>query len=115
MRRPLTGITINALTSIIDGARAAAKAAGFDTARFSLDIVAFTTISGFWWAGRGGLGWKGIWINGYFDLRVTAHELGHNYGLHHANFWNTTDGTIIGPGTSQEYGNPFDVMGSRWS
>jgi uncharacterized delta-60 repeat protein len=92
-------------------ARAAAKAKGFDTANFALDVVAFKNISTLWWAGLGYIGGKGAWLNGYFDLRVTAHELGHNYGLNHANLWQTTDGTVIGAGSSVEYGNPFDQMG----
>ena len=34
------------------------------------------------------MGSKGVWINGDFSLRVMAHELGHNWGVFHANFWN---------------------------
>ena len=96
---------------LMTDARAAAKTAGFDTANYSLDIIAFSSISGFWWAGLGYIGGKGSWLNGYFDLRVTAHELGHNYGLHHANFWQPTTANPVGAGTNQEYGDPFDTMG----
>jgi drug/metabolite transporter superfamily protein YnfA len=96
---------------LMTDARAAAKTAGFDTANYNLDIIAFKSISGFWWAGLGSLGGKGSWLNGYFDLRVIAHELGHNYGLHHANFWQPSTSNPAGTGTSQEYGDPFDVMG----
>jgi hypothetical protein len=39
------------------------------------------------------------------------HELGHNLGLIHANAWKTTDGSIIGSGRNEEYGNFFDMMG----
>ena len=33
------------------------------------------------------------WVNGEFDFRVVAHELGHTFGLYHADFWhsNTQD------------------------
>lgn len=31
--------------------------------------------------------------------------------MHHANLWQTTDGSIIGVGANLEYGNVFDVMG----
>jgi hypothetical protein len=42
---------------------------------------------------------------------VAIHELGHNLGLHHANAWVTTDGSVIGPGVHLEYGDVFDTMG----
>lgn len=98
-------------TLLMSDARAAATAAGFVLANYNLEIVAFAnTFSG--WAGRGYVGSKGTWLNGYFDLRVTGHELGHNYGVMHANYWNATGLSIIGAGTNTEYGNPFDMMGS---
>jgi hypothetical protein len=92
-------------------ARAAAKAAGFDTANFNFDVVAFSGIN-FSWAGLGYVGAKGSWLNGYFDLHVMAHELGHNYGLNHANLWYAYDGSVTGAGESLEYGNTYDTMGS---
>ena len=95
---------------LLGDARAAAKTAGFDTAGYNLDIVGFPAMFG-GWAGRGYVGSKGTWLNGDFSLRVTAHELGHNYGVNHANFWNAGT-SIIGAGTNVEYGNPFDVMGN---
>jgi hypothetical protein len=36
-----------------------------------------------------------VWVNGEFDFRVVAHELGHTYGLPHANVWQVTDGNPI--------------------
>ncbi len=88
----------------------AARDAGIDPNMYSFDVIAFApTFSG--WAGRGYVGGKGTWLNGNFSLRVTAHELGHNYGVYHANYWNSAGMTVIGPGTSTEYGNPYDVMG----
>ena len=41
-------------------------------------------------------------------------KLGHNYGLMHGNFWDTTTNgaTTIGPGFNVEYGNSFDTMGA---
>ncbi len=61
--------------------------------------------------GQGLRGARRVWLNGSFGTGVTAHELGHNYGVHHANLWQTTDGSVIGPGANVEYGNVFDVMG----
>ena len=72
------------------------------------------SISGskFTWAGLGSVGGGRTWINGYYDFRVTAHELGHNYGLYHANLWQVADGNpASASGSSTEYADPFDVMG----
>ena len=44
-----------------------------------------------------------------------CHELGHNLGVWHANFWRTTPPSFIGPGNNLEYGNLFDLMGSSGS
>ena len=100
----------NGDSRLLTDARAAALAAGFDTAGYDLDIVAFKKIfDGY--SGKARVGGKGIWLNGSFGVGVTSHELGHNYGVRHANFWQTTDGSVIGAGSSEEYGNIFDVMG----
>jgi hypothetical protein len=97
--------------SLFNHAETAARAAGFDANNFNLDIFAMSYNQGFGYGGIAFVGFHGAALNGFFDLRVTAHELGHNYGLLHANLWRTTDGSIIGPGNNVEYGNPFDVMG----
>ncbi len=96
---------------MLDDARAAAARAGYDVDSYNLDIVAFKRIEAFTWAGLGYIGAKGSWLNGYFTIRETSHELGHNFGLNHANLWKTTNGTVIGAGESVEYANPFDSMG----
>ena len=101
----------NDIGSLFKDAESAARSAGFDPNNFNLDIVAMSNSPGFSYAGVAFVGARGAALNGAFDLRVTAHELGHNYGLFHANLWRTTDGSIIGPGNNVEYGNPFDVMG----
>ena len=51
-------------------------------------------------------------MNGFFGLREVAHELGHTYGLYHANLWQVGDGNPVSAGgTSVEYKDPFDAMG----
>lgn len=52
-----------------------------------------------------------MWLQNNLSPSVITHELGHNYGLGHSNRWDTTDGSIAGPGTSTEYGDIYDVMG----
>ncbi|HWT00683.1 MAG TPA: hypothetical protein VN256_10590 [Pyrinomonadaceae bacterium] len=114
LRMPLTAKTYGDRDDpfqLMEDARAAARAAGYDTNNFNLDIVVFKRITAFAWAGLGYIGAKGSWLNGFFTIRETSHELGHNFGLNHANLWKTTDGTVTGRGASQEYANPFDAMG----
>jgi len=88
----------------------------FNPDRYDLDTVAFSNINGaaYGFAGLATLGGKGMWVNGAFDLRVLAHELGHNYGLSHANRWDVTGTDPIDPnGTHNEYGDNYDMMGAN--
>ena len=62
---------------------------------------------------------SGAWINGSMNLRVVAHELGHNYGVHHASSESCADASVrvtlsatSANCSSSEYGDPFTVMGS---
>ncbi len=67
------------------------------------------------YGGQGTVGGSKIWINGSasFTMPTVSHELGHTYGLLHANLWKVTDGNPISPaGVSLEYGDPFDDLGS---
>ncbi|MBE2213569.1 MAG: immunoglobulin domain-containing protein [Opitutaceae bacterium] len=94
-----------------------AAGADYTIANYQHVMILFTrlnSISGskFTWAGLGSVGGGRTWINGYYDFRVTAHELGHNYGLYHANLWQVADGNpASASGSSTEYADPFDVMG----
>jgi hypothetical protein len=96
-------------------AREAARLAGFETNNFNLDLIAFGFNNIFGYAGFAKIGDKGAVLNGFFDFKTAAHELGHCYGLLHANTWRTTDGTVIGSGANVEYGDAFDVMGGGGS
>lgn len=93
-------------------ARTAARAAGYDLTQFNFDVIWFKKVSGFKWAGLGYVGSPGAWVQDTASVGVTAHELGHNFGLEHANFWDTSGESVIGPGTMVEYGDKFDTMGS---
>lgn len=102
----------NDTSRLLQDARAAASQAGFDTSQYQLDVVAFSYVSAWGWSGLGFVGQKGAWVNGAFDADTMAHEIGHNYGLSHANFWQASGDTITGAGSSLEYGDPFEIMGS---
>ena len=53
-----------------------------------------------------------LWMQGNNSSGVYVHEFGHNYGIGHASSWGTSDGSVVGTGSSTEYGDIFDVMGS---
>lgn len=53
-----------------------------------------------------------LWMQGNNSSGVYVHEFGHNYGIGHASSWDTSDGSVVGTGTSTEYGDIFDIMGS---
>lgn len=97
--------------TLMSHAREAARRAGFETANYPLDIVALTAVPDYDWGGLGAVGGKSTWLQS-MGVGVTAHELGHNYGLWHANYWIATNRSVIGMGTNDEYGNIFDTMGS---
>jgi hypothetical protein len=99
-------------TQLRSDARAAAKAAGFDLSLFNFDLICFKSVPDWNWAGLGYVGAAGVWLRDSFSTGVAAHELGHNFGLNHANFWDTGGESVIGSGNSVEYGDKFDTMGS---
>ena len=96
---------------VLTDARIAAKAAGFDPANFDFDTVIYTGSPGSF-GGQAYVGGKGCWLKSGTGTGVAAHEYGHNFGLWHANFWSTTNGSAIGGGSHVEYGDSFDTMGS---
>ncbi|MEA2546208.1 MAG: hypothetical protein QOI09_1481, partial [Chloroflexota bacterium] len=103
--------------AIAANAETAAAANGFSAAGYDHVIYAFPWQSMCGWAGLGEMPGTRSWINGTVDqVDVVAHELGHNMGLHHASSLSCTDnGTAVAMGptcTTDEYGDPFDVMGS---
>lgn len=53
-----------------------------------------------------------LWVQNANYTSLYVHEWGHNYGLGHASFWQTSDGSVTGTGSSVEYGDDFDVMGN---
>lgn len=128
LRMPATGASYAASgddDKLHDDARALAVAAGFNPDAYDRVGVVFPYIGPSTTSGRNGFAGSLItygglanvngphfWVNGFYDFRVVGHELGHTYGLRHANLWVVTDGNPVSPtGTSLEYGDPFDLMG----
>ncbi len=110
----------NLNTQLHTDARALA-AAGYTIANYDRVLVLFShlgriTGSQITYGGLANVTGPYSWINGEFDFRVVAHELGHTYGLFHANLWTVTDGNpLSASGTSTEYGDDFDTMGANFA
>ena len=111
MPQPQSVYTRENLYALVTDARNAAREKGFDTNNYNLDMVGFSQSSLLNFSGISPIANKGALLNGSFTFKTTAHELGHAFGLMHANLWRTSDGTIIGDGSNVEYGDDFDMMG----
>lgn len=96
-----------------DHARQIARGMGYDYQNFNLDAVRWTGGPGSY-GGAAYVGFQGMWMK-TSSVGTFLHELGHNLGLWHANFWLTSPPSITGPGENLEYGNTFDLMGSSGS
>src|SRR6266576_2340387 len=93
-------------------ARNAATAAGYVLSSYDRDVICMGAVPGFNWSGLAYVGAAGAWLHNSFGTGVAGHELGHNWGLNHANYWDTSSQSVIGPGTTVEYGDINDTMGS---
>ncbi|MFO1499168.1 MAG: choice-of-anchor Q domain-containing protein [Verrucomicrobiota bacterium] len=93
---------------LLSDARQVAGAAGYNLQQFDLDAILCGSL---FRLNQAFIGTRGAWLSGV-DPGTACHEFGHNLGLYHANAWVTSDGTVIGAGRNQEYGNRFDTMGS---
>jgi hypothetical protein len=96
-------------------ARAAAQSAGVSLTGYDHVVHYFPRSSACGWSGVGQLPGRYSWINGSSSSTI-AHELGHNFGVHHASSISCFDASgarvpIGGTCSSSEYGDPFDVMG----
>ena len=103
-------------TTWANQARSKATAAGVPLANYAYTVYAFPNVGGCGWAGLAYLPGTASWINGSMNLRVVGHELGHNFGVHHASTLACTSaGTsvVLSPTCSAtEYGDPFTIMGA---
>ena len=97
-------------------ARTAAANAGVNLSSYNNVVYAWPSASSCGWAGLAYLPGRDSFINGYMNLRVVGHELGHNFGVHHASTLNCIAAgarvPLGGTCTADEYGDPFTIMGS---
>jgi Immunoglobulin domain/Bacterial Ig domain/PKD domain/Carboxypeptidase regulatory-like domain/Metallo-peptidase family M12B Reprolysin-like len=93
---------------LYNDAVAAARLAGWDADAY--DFVFIRHVGGPGGLGTALVGQKGAWVQSD-NWTVIAHELGHNYGLNHANAWRPSTSSPYGPGDTVEYADPFDLMG----
>lgn len=100
---------------IADAAKLAATNAGVNLAAYSRFIHIFPRNDACVWSGVGTVGGtvSDAWINGRLELKVVAHEMGHNFGLQHSHS-NDCDLTPLGATcTTYDYGDVADVMGAN--
>jgi Gametolysin peptidase M11/NPCBM-associated, NEW3 domain of alpha-galactosidase len=104
------------VTSDIAGAaRQAAANAGIDLSGYTRTVYVFPRNAACVWSGVGTVGGSSseVWINGRLELKVVAHELGHNFGLQHSHS-SDCDLTPLGNTcTTYDYGDVADVMGAN--
>lgn len=110
---PIDSTTCN-YTGIATYARQAAEADGVDLSHYNRLIFLFPEMSGCGWTGMGTLGGtqSRAWINGAMTLNTIGHELGHNFGLHHAERLECGTETIGDNCISVTYGDTMDIMGA---
>jgi len=112
-RMPLTAAAYGALnpSRLRTDALNVARNNGYDAQRYDLDVLCSGNISGYKFSGFAYVGIRGAWLkNAFASVGPLAHELGHNFGLNHANLWDTAGLGIIGPGKEAEYGDTSDTM-----
>jgi hypothetical protein len=107
-----------AFGSWASSATTAASSAGVDLAAYDHVVYAFPYVPSCAWGGMATLPGRSSWLNGpsSMSLHTMAHELGHNFGTHHASALSCAENgvrvAISATCTTNEYGDPFSVMGS---
>ena len=120
----------NAFSTLLTDAVAAARAEGYDADDYDRYVVLTDENSSnisYSYAGKAWIGSPGCHlVEPYYTLRTAGHELGHNFGLYHANYWRTDSdvpfgrdslvGGYVGSANNAEwieYGHRFSVMSGQ--
>jgi len=86
--------------------------AGFDVDSYGREVIFSKQI----WGGSAALGTinrRTAFMSHSVEYTM-VHELGHTFGWRHTNFWEVKSGSpISSEGTEEEYGDRYDMMGSR--
>jgi hypothetical protein len=98
---------------IMNDAKEAARQLGYPPEDFHHFVVIYVNGPGTF-GGLGSVNGANTWLR-TTSIGTFRHEIGHNIGVWHSNFWNTAGASVIGPGQNQEYGHNNDVMGSSGS
>lgn len=111
--------TIPMNSTVCDGwalaghAKVAATAAGVNLSAYTRYVYAFPgNACGWWGTGTVGGNPSQAWVNGTLVFQVVGHEMGHNFGLFHSRSVDCGSTTLGSACTTDEYGDPLDVMGS---
>jgi hypothetical protein len=96
-------------------ADSAAAEAGVDLSAYTRYVYVFPRNTACGWSGKATVGGNPsrAYINGRLELKVLAHELGHNFGLYHSHALECGDTTLGTDCQNWEYGDTFDVMGNK--
>ncbi|OIP24511.1 hypothetical protein AUK11_03090 [bacterium CG2_30_37_16] len=91
-----------------------ARADGINVDGYDNWVYVFPHAASCGWAGLAYLGSYGMWSNGYSDVELFTHEIGHNYGAEHAAYRDCGTKTIdvYTNCSTSEYGDVYDTMGS---
>lgn len=111
---PMDDLRVDALAAARTFDQQNGNTGQFNPDQYDWDITVFSDVPGYSFGGLAFVGAKGQLVNAEFSLRILGHELGHNYGLNHANRWDVTGTEPIDPaGTHNEYGDEYDMMGGN--
>lgn len=131
MRLPLNGESYtNNFSLLLSDARAAAESNGYDSDLYDHYVVLTdenASSINFSYAGKAWISSPGCHlVDPSYTLRTAGHEIGHNFGLRHANYWRTdsdcpigrdsiTGGYVTNTSNAEwiEYGHRFTVMSAQ--
>jgi hypothetical protein len=117
---PVTLPTTSAKCNYVEWPQMAASALknqGIDISSYDVKVLFMPLTPACEWAGLGGTSLN--WINGFIDVGLSSHEMGHALGINHASSYHCKDsqGQPISIGSAgqcskDEYGDESDVMGA---